>query len=184
MQSTPSARTLYDQATRAAWVGLIANLGLGVAKLIGGLFGHSFALVSDAVNSLGDTFTSIVVLFALKVAQKPPDDEHPYGHTRAEAIAATNVALLVIGSALAIGWEALKRIGQENETPHTWTLWIAGANVIIKEGLYQYKRRVAARTGSRAMIAHAWDHRSDALCSLAVLMGLAAVRFGGDSFHW
>jgi cation diffusion facilitator family transporter len=184
MQTTPTARSLYDQATRAAWVGLIANLGLGVAKLIGGLFGHSFALVSDAVNSLGDTFTSIVVLFALKVAQKPPDEEHPYGHTRAEAIAGTNVALLVIGSALAIGWEALQRIGQENEIPHQWTLWIAGANVVIKEGLYQYKRRVAASTGSRAMIAHAWDHRSDALCSLAVLIGLAAVRFGGEKFHW
>jgi cation diffusion facilitator family transporter len=184
MQANQSAELLYQQATRAAWVGVFANLALGVAKLIGGLVGHSFALVSDAVNSLGDTFTSAAVVFALKVAQKPPDEEHPYGHTRAEAIAATNVALLVIGSALAVGWEALQRIGQVKETPHPWTLWIAGANVLIKEGLYQYKRRVAASTGSRAIIAHAWDHRSDALCSLAVLIGLAAVRFGGERFHW
>ncbi|MCC7085145.1 MAG: cation transporter [Pirellulales bacterium] len=182
--SAPSARSLYEQATRAAWVGLLANLGLGVVKLVGGLVGNSFALVSDAVNSLGDTFTSAVVLFALKVAQKPPDEEHPYGHTRAEAIAGTNVALLVIGSALAIGWEALQRIGSAEPAPQRWTLWIAGANAIIKEGLFQYKRRVAARTGSRAMIAHAWDHRADALCSLAVLIGLAAVRFGGEQFHW
>jgi cation diffusion facilitator family transporter len=184
MEPNHTTQSLYDQATRAAWVGFVANLGLGIAKLIGGLVGHSFALVSDAVNSLGDTFTSVVVLFALKVAQKPPDDEHPYGHTRAEAIAAMNVALLVIGSALAVGWEALQRIGQANETPHQWTLWIAGANAVIKEGLYQYKRRVAAATGSRAMIAHAWDHRSDALCSVAVLIGLAAVRFGGGQFDW
>lgn len=184
METNHTTQSLYDQATRAAWIGLVANFGLGVVKLVGGLVGHSFALVSDAVNSLGDTFTSIVVLFALKVAQKPPDDEHPYGHTRAEAIAGTNVALLVIGSALAVGWEALQRIGQPNATPHQWTLWIAGANAVIKEGLYQYKRGVAARTGSRAMIAHAWDHRSDALCSVAVLIGLIAVRFGGEHFAW
>lgn len=184
MQQHLSAESLYRQASWAATVGLIANLGLGVVKLIGGLVGNSFALVSDAVNSLGDTFTSAVVLFALKVAQKPPDDEHPYGHTRAEAIAGTNVALLVIGSALAVGWEALHRLGHPFEAPPVWTLWIAGANVVIKESLYQYKRRVAQRTGSRAIIAHAWDHRSDALCSLAVLVGLGAVRFGGQQFYW
>ncbi len=184
MQSNHSAQSLYDLASRAAWVGIIANFSLGIFKLIGGLLGNSFALVSDAVNSLGDTFTSVVVLFALKVAQKPPDEEHPYGHTRAEAIAGTNVALLVIGSALAVGWEALQRLGHANESPSVWTLWIAGANVVIKEALYQYKRRVANRTGSRAMIAHAWDHRSDALCSLAVMIGLVAVQFGGEQFHW
>lgn len=100
MTTASSSESLYRTATRATLLGLVVNFALGVIKLIGGLIGNSFALLSDAVNSLGDTLTSIVVLFALRVAQRPPDEEHPYGHTRAEAIAATNVAIVIILSAL------------------------------------------------------------------------------------
>lgn len=174
----------YRDATRAALIGLAINLVLGAAKLAGGIIGNSFALVADAVNSLGDVVTTLVVLVALRVAQRPPDAEHPYGHTRAEGIAASNVALLIIISALAIGWEAISRLGLQHPIPPLWTLWIAGANVVIKEGLYHYKRRVGLRTGSSALIANAWDHRSDALCALAVLVGLAAVRLGGPELIW
>ncbi len=169
---------------QASLLGIGVNLGLTAAKLTGGLLGGSFALVSDAVNSLGDLVTSVVVLFALHFAQKPPDAEHPYGHTRAEAIAATNVAVLIIVSALGIGWEAFRRLGVAHGIPPAWTLWIAGGSVLVKEGLYRYKVRVAQRTGSASLVANAWDHRSDALCSLAVLLGLATVRFGGDRYLW
>lgn len=172
----------YAEVARAARIGLAVNVGLAAVKLIGGLVGQSFALIADAVNSIGDVVTTIVVLFALRVAQRPPDDEHPYGHTRAEAIAASNVALLVVVSAVFVGWEAVQRFGLRHEPPPAWTLWIAGFNVLIKEGLYQYKVRVGRRTGSAAIVANAWDHRSDAFCSLAVLIGLAAIRFGGPSF--
>jgi cation diffusion facilitator family transporter len=168
----------------AALVGVAINLSLGVVKLAGGILGGSFALISDAVNSIGDVVTSLVVLFALYFAQRPADDEHPYGHTRAEAIAATNVALLVILSAIGIGWEAFRRIGQSHEVPPHWTLWIAGGSALVKEWLYRYKVNVAKQTGSSALIANAWDHRSDALCSLAVLAGLMAVRFGGPHMLW
>ncbi len=174
-----SSESLYRSATRAALLGLVVNSALGVVKLIGGLVGNSFALLSDAVNSLGDSLTSVVVVYALRVAQRPPDNEHPYGHTRAEAIAATNVAVVIILSALMIGWEAIQRLSTSHEAPPVWTLWIAGANVIIKEALYQYKVRVGRRVRSAAVMANAWDHRSDALCSLAVLTGLAIVRWGG-----
>lgn len=169
---------------RAAWLGLVVNVVLGIVKLVGGIVGSSFALISDAVNSLGDALTSIVVLFALWFAQRPADEEHPYGHTRAEAIAASYVALLVVISALLVGWEAIERFHSEHVTPPVWTMWIAGANVLIKESLYRYKQRVGKRIGSAAITANAWDHRSDALCSLAVLVGLAAVRWGGPSFLW
>lgn len=162
----------------------MVNLLLGVVKLIGGIIGNSFALIADAVNSIGDVVTTVVVLFALRVAQRPADAEHPYGHTRAEGIAASNIALLVIVSAIIVGWEAMQRITVEHEIPPVWTLWIAGFNVLIKEGLYQYKVRVGKRTGSAAIIANAWDHRSDAFCSLAVLIGLAAIRVGGPQFIW
>ncbi|HEX3725240.1 MAG TPA: cation diffusion facilitator family transporter [Pirellulales bacterium] len=176
---------IYRESVRAAWLGLAVNLVLGLAKVAGGLASGSVALISDAVNSLGDVFISIITLFGLHVAQRPADAEHPYGHTRAEAIAASNVALLVVVSAIAIGWQAI--VGRwriHHEVAPTWTLWLAGINVVIKEGLYRYKSRVASRAGSTVMMANAWDHRSDALCSLAVLVGLAAVHWGGQSFLW
>ncbi|MHC4940681.1 MAG: cation diffusion facilitator family transporter [Planctomycetota bacterium] len=175
---------LYHEASRAAWLGLVVNAGLGVIKLLAGLAGHSFALIADAVNSLGDMFTSAVVILALRIARKPPDAEHPYGHTRAEAIVGSNVALLVAVSAIVVAWEAMQRIDMEHPVPPVWTLWIAGANVLIKEALYRYKVAVGRRTGSIALIANAWDHRSDALCSLAVLVGMAVVRWGGESVIW
>ncbi len=175
-------KSLYRDVSRAALLGFAINLALGITKLIAGLVGHSFALLADALNSLADVLTSVVVLIAVKVAQQPPDEEHPYGHTRAEAIAGSNVALFVVLSALAIGWEAIEQIGVDHELPPTWTLWIAGLNVALKEGLYQYKIRVGRRTGSTAISANAWDHRADALSALAVLIGLALVRWGGPRF--
>lgn len=179
-----SAAELYRDVTQAAYLGLGANLLLGTVKLVGGIVGHSFALVADAVNSLGDVVATLAVLYALHVAQRPADAEHPYGHTRAEGIAATNVALVVIISALFVGWEAIQRFSLPHEIPPAWTLWIAGANILIKEGLYQYKVRVGRRTKSSAIIANAWDHRSDALCALAVLIGLAVIRIGGERYIW
>ncbi len=179
-----SSRPLYRQAIRAALLGLAVNFALGMVKLIGGVVGNSFALLSDAVNSLGDSLTSIVVVCALWFSQKPGDAEHPYGHSRAESVAALSVAMLVMVSALYVGWEALKRIHQQHVMPPSWTLWIAGANVLIKEALYRYKVQVGRSTGSMAIIANAWDHRSDAFCSLAVLVGLAVVRGSGSRYIW
>jgi cation diffusion facilitator family transporter len=182
--SAPSEKSaIYREAVRAAALGLVVNLVLGVVKLVGGLASGSVALMSDAVNSLGDVLTSAAVLFAFRVAQRPPDDEHPYGHTRAEAIAASNVALLITVSALAIAWEASRRFTASHPAPPIWALWIAAANAAIKEGLYRYKIAVGRRTGSSALIANAWDHRSDALCSLAVLIGLGLVRWGGPAWR-
>ena len=173
---------VYRDAMRASALGLAANLVLGVVKLVGGIVGQSFALISDAVNSFGDAFGSVVVLFALRVAQRPPDAEHPYGHSRAEAIAGSNVALLILGSALVVGWEAFARMGVHHAEPPVWVLWLAAANVVIKEGLYRYKVSVARRTGSIALVANAWDHRADAFCSFAVLVGCAIVRWGGEGW--
>jgi cation diffusion facilitator family transporter len=163
---------------------LVTNLALGALKLAGGLVGSSFALISDAVNSLGDSLTSLAILGALWYAQRPADEEHPYGHTRVEAAAASNVALVIVISALFVGWEALSRISDRHDLPPVWTLWIAAGNVAIKEALYRYKLRVGLRIESAAIVANAWDHRCDALCSLAVLAGLAVVRWGGPEYIW
>src|SRR5271157_3589500 len=147
----PGKYYLYHEAVQATWLGLVVNLLLGCAKLAGGLVGQSYALISDAVNSLGDVFTSVAVLLAFRVAQKPADAEHPYGHTRAEAIAGSNVAVLVIVLALLVGWGALQGFSPHaHAVPPLWTLAIAGSNVVIKEALYQYKIRLGRRAGSSA----------------------------------
>jgi cation diffusion facilitator family transporter len=175
----PDRSALYRDAVRASLLGLFVNATLGVVKLVGGIVGHSSALVTDAANSIGDVVTSLAVLFALRVAQRPADEEHPYGHTRAEAIAGSNVALLVLVSALWLGWAAFRTMWVVHPLPPGWTLAIAASNIVIKEALYRYKIRIGRRLGSSAVIAHAWDHRSDALCALAVLIGLGLVRAGG-----
>ena len=175
---------IYRDVMRAALFGLVVDILLGSVKLTAGLISGSFALLSDALNSIGDAVSTVVVLVALYLAQQPPDEEHPYGHSRAEGIAASNVALLIVLSALWLAWETIGQFAKRHQTPPDWTLWIAAANVLIKEGLYRYKAAVGRRTGSAAILANAWDHRSDALCSLAVLIGLALVRFGGSRFTW
>jgi cation diffusion facilitator family transporter len=177
-------KPIYRDAIRAALLGLFVNFALGLAKLAGGIAGNSFALIADAVNSIGDVVATVVVLFALRVAQRPPDNEHPYGHSRAEGIAASNVAMLIVISAVMIAWEAMHRFHETHTVPPLWTLWIAGLNVLIKEALYHYKVRVGRRTGSIALIVNAWDHRSDAFCSLAVFVGLVTIIVGGEKFVW
>jgi cation diffusion facilitator family transporter len=175
---------MYRSAIRTAAAGLAINLVLGVVKLVGGIVGSSFALISDAVNSIGDSLGSVVVLFALRVAQKPPDPDHPSGHTRAESVAGLSVAWIIAFSAVMVGWEAVTHMFDRHSAPAAWTLWIAAANAVLKEVLYRVNKSIGERIGSQSLVANAWDHRSDALCSLAVVFGIAAVRWGGPRYVW
>jgi cation diffusion facilitator family transporter len=178
-----SIQELYRQSRRTALWGIFANLGIALGKLAGGYFGDSVALMSDSAHSFGDAVVSGMILAALILSQQPPDREHPYGHTRAEAIAGSSLAFLLIMVAFWVAWEASHEIGKPFHEPAVYTLWIAAANIVLKEGLYQYNRRVAERTGSRAVLASAWDHRLDALSSVAVLVGIALARWGGPLGH-
>jgi cation diffusion facilitator family transporter len=178
-----SMQELYQQSRRAALSGLAVTLGLGIAKLVGGLLGHSLALLSDAVHSFGDALTASLVYGALLWAQQPADSEHPYGHTRAEAVAGSSVALLLMVSAVWIVWEVLSTLGGMALQPEGYTLWIAAASVVMNEGLYRYTSRVARRTGSSAVLAASWDQRLDALGSVAVFAGLALAHWGGPAWQ-
>jgi cation diffusion facilitator family transporter len=178
-----SISDFYRQSRRAAFAGFAVALLLGGAKLAGGLWGRSIALLSDAVHSLGDALASAAIWGALLWAQQPADREHPYGHMRVEAVAGSNVALLLILSALIVGWEALRTLLGPSEPPAAFTLVIAAASAVLNEGLYHYSRRIAHQTGSRAVLAAAWDKRLDALGSLAVLVGVALARFAGPAWH-
>ncbi len=170
---------LYNRSRRAALWGVIVALGLGAAKLVGGLLGHSVALLSDAVHSLGDAIASASVWGALLWAQRPADREHPYGHMRAEAVAGSNVALLLILSGLWVGYEALITLDTPAPPPEGYTLVIAAVSIVLNESLYRYSRHVARKTGSRAVLAASWDQRLDAFGSLAVFAGLALARWYG-----
>lgn len=183
-RSMETIQALYRQGRKAALWGLGVSLGLGVGKLVGGVWGHSFALVTDAVHSLVDAVISGVLIGALTVAQRPADDEHPYGHSRIEAVAATCIAILLMVLALAIAWEAVSSIGWHREPPETFTLAIAGAGALIQEGLFRYVSRVARKAGSGALQATAWDYRLDAMGSLVVLAGVAVAKWGGPAWHW
>jgi cation diffusion facilitator family transporter len=173
----------YRQGRRAAGLSLTVTLLLGAVKLTGGLLGHSVALVADAVHSFGDALAAGAVWRALLFAQKPADREHPYGHARAEAVAGSNVALVLVLSALWVVWEALHTWGDPSPAPHGYTLAIAAGSAVLNEMLFRYSSRVARRTGSTAVLAAAWDQRLDALGSLAVLAGLAVARLGGPGWQ-
>jgi cation diffusion facilitator family transporter len=177
-------RSLYRDGRRAAARSVALALGLGLVKALGGIFGHSLALLSDAVHSLVDGAIAGALLGALYLAERPADREHPYGHGRAEALAGAGVALLLMGLSAGIAWDSLTTLRSSGPGPSAYTLVIAAGSALCQEGMYRHSSRVARRTGSRALLATAWDNRLDALGSLAVLLGVALAKWGGPSWHW
>jgi cation diffusion facilitator family transporter len=163
---------LYVDASRAAVWGMSVNFSLVIAKLGGGIATGSAALIADAVNSIGDVASSLAVRGALYVAQADEDEDHPYGHTKAESIAGLCVALLVAFSAGLLALETAKRFGSELTTPGALAGVTAAVCGLVKEGTYRYTARVARRLDSAALKAAALDHRSDALTSGVVAVSL------------
>ncbi|HUX17379.1 MAG TPA: cation diffusion facilitator family transporter, partial [Phycisphaerae bacterium] len=148
----------YRQAARGAWVGILGNIFLGGAKLVGGILGTSSALMADAGHSLGDSASSVVVLWGLRRAGKPADEKHPFGHGKAEFMAARTVAVMLILIAVVLGYQAIAKIlhPPPESFPKTFTLWFVLASILIKEGMYQYKYRLGRRLKSESLLADAW----------------------------
>lgn len=169
----------YRESRQAALWGIGVSLALGGIKLAGGVFGHSLALLSDAMHSLVDAAISTALLVALGVAQRPADREHPYGHGRVEAVAGAGVALVLLALAAAIAYESLSTIAERHAPPAGFTLLIAGGGAVLQELLYRHVSRVARRTGSAALLATAWDYRLDALGGIGVLIGVAMAKWAG-----
>jgi len=175
---------LYRQARQAANWGIVVSLGLGLIKLLGGVFGHSLALVSDAAHSLIDATISSALVGALIIAQRPADREHPYGHARFEAVAGAGVALMLILLALGIAREAFFSLNTPWVAPASYTVAIGLGASLLQEVLFRYARRVALRTKSSALLATAWDYRLDSLGGLAVVVGVTLSRWGGPAWSW
>ena len=165
------------------FIGLVVNSLLAVAKLAAGIIGHSHALVADAVESFADILSSIVVWRGLVVAEAPADADHPYGHGKAEPLAAATVAALLIVAAIGIVVQASRSMLVPKEGPAAFTLIVLVAVVAVKEGLFRFVLREGHTIESRAVTTDAWHHRSDAITSIAAALGISVSLIGGRGYE-
>ncbi len=172
----------FSAGTRLTLIGLSANAALAFIKLIAGLTGYSYALIADAVESLADTFGSMVVWRGLHVSSRPADANHPYGHGRAEALAALIVGMMLLAAAIGIAIQAIREIITPHHAPAPFTLWVLVGVVIVKEALFRVLNRAAESLRSDAVHADAWHHRSDAITSLAAALGIGIAWWGGPAY--
>jgi cation diffusion facilitator family transporter len=170
----------YQKAKFAAWVGIVGNLLLAGLKGYVGVISKSQALIADAVHSASDVVGSFAVLLGLRGAKKPPDKDHPYGHGKAESIAAIIVSILLILVGLELAITAVKAIYNGVTEPPLWYAWVVIAfSIVIKEMMFRYKFKLGKKLNSQALIANAWEHRSDVYSSIAALVGVVGALIGG-----
>src|SRR2546423_14463825 len=172
-----------NRAIRWAQAGLFTNALLVIAKFFAGIIGHSNALIADAVESSADIFASLIVWMGLSIAARPADEDHPYGHGKAEPLAAAVVSLMLLGAAVGISIMAIREIVTPHHLPAPFTLFVAAGVIIIKEALYRRVSRVGKEVGSTAVAADAWHHRADAASSLAAFIGISIALWGGRGWE-
>lgn len=181
----PSSRTephdLQSIAMRVSAVSIAANLLLTVFKAAAALLAHSSAMLSDAVHSASDVFSTVIVIIGVRLAARAPDREHPYGHERFECVAAILLAAVLFAAGLGIGGSAVGTLlgrGAPPAAPGVLALAAAAVSIAVKEGMYWYTRHYAKLIDSGALMANAWHHRSDALSSVGALIGIGGARLG------
>ena len=169
-------------ANKVSCITIIQNILLSVFKLFAGIFAHSNAMISDAIHSASDVFSTIVVIIGVRLASKDSDKEHPYGHERLECVAAIILAVVLLFTGLEIGSQAFKDIIHGNysklEVPGMLALIAAGVSIVTKELMFWYTRYNAKKIDSGALMADAWHHRSDALSSVGALIGIGGAMMG------
>lgn len=170
------------QATKVSLVSIIGNLVLSIVKLLAGIFSHSGAMISDAVHSSSDVFSSIIVIIGVRFSSMESDKDHPYGHERLECVAAIVLSTLLAITGIAIGYFAsMKIINKEYLTmllPGSMALIAAVVSIVSKEAMFWYTRFYAKKFDSSALMADAWHHRSDALSSIGSLIGIGCAMLG------
>ncbi|WP_394853494.1 cation diffusion facilitator family transporter [Flavobacterium capsici] len=168
-----------ESAIKATYFSLIGNAGLALTKGLAGFFGNSYALIADAIESTTDIFASFLVLFGLKYSNKPADENHPYGHGRAEPLITFIVVGFLITSATIIAYESIMNIQKPHDLPKSWTLIVLGIIIIWKEYSFRKVMQKGIETNSSSLKADAWHHRSDAVTSVAAFVGISiAILFG------
>lgn len=175
-------KTNEQIAMKVSRISIIGNIILSGFKLFAGIFAQSAAMISDAVHSMSDVFSTIIVMIGIKLANKKPDKEHPYGHERFECVAAIVLAAVLFATGAGIGWSGIKKAIAGNygdlAIPGILALVAAIVSIIVKEAMYWYTRGAAKRINSSALMADAWHHRSDAFSSVGSFAGIFGARLG------
>jgi cation diffusion facilitator family transporter len=177
------SHAIWQTGARFALFGLIANVVLAAAKILAGVIGHAYVLIADGIESALDVGGSIVIWGGLTVAARPPDQTHPYGHGKAEPIAAVIVSVGVLAAAVVLAIESVREIFLPHHAPAPWTLAVLVVTVIIKETLYRYTIRFGQKVDSTAVKTDAWHHRMDALTSIAAFIGISVALIGGEKWQ-
>jgi cation diffusion facilitator family transporter len=172
-----------NRSIRWAQAGLLTNAVLVLVKFVAGIVGHANALVADAVESSADIFSSLIVWMGLSIAARPADEDHPYGHGKAEPLAAAVVSLMLLGAAVGISILAIREIMTPHHLPSPFTLFVAAGVIVVKEILYRRVSRVGKEIGSTVVAADAWHHRADAVSSLAAFIGISIALIGGRGWE-
>ncbi len=178
----------HRQAQRVTWASILINVVLTVVKLFAGIFGASAAMIADAIHSASDFATDFAVLIGMRLARRPQDEDHPYGHGKYETLAAVIIGISLCGVGVSIAMHAVHSVylafiyDQWPTLPSLYTIVVGAISVVVKEFLYQWTAQIARRSKNDALLANAWHHRSDALSSVAAVIGITvAILLGG---HW
>ena len=172
-----------EKALKATYFSIAGNICLAIVKGFAGVFGNSYALVADSIESTTDIFASLLVLFGIKYASRPADDNHPYGHGRAEPLITFLVVGFLIFSAILIAYQSIENIKTPHELPKSWTLYVLAAIILWKEISYRLVLKKSVETNSSALRADAWHHRSDAITSVAAFIGISIALFMGPGYE-
>ncbi|MFD2213836.1 cation diffusion facilitator family transporter [Metabacillus endolithicus] len=168
----------FKQAEFAAMIGVVGNIVLAIVKGAVGVIAESRALVADAVHSASDVAGSLAVFIGVRAAKQPPDEDHPYGHGKAESIAAIIVAVLLFLVGLEIGKSSFESFFEEIEAPKPLAIYAVILSIVVKEWMFRYKFKLGKRIKSDAIIVNAYEHRSDVYSSIAALAGIGAAIIG------
>jgi cation diffusion facilitator family transporter len=173
----------HRQAIKASYYSIAGNAALAVIKGVTGVFGNSYALIADAIESTTDVFSSLLVLFGLKYSARPADDNHPYGHGRVEPLITFAVVGFLVVSATIIVMESIENIQTPHKIPKPYTLVVLTAIILTKEIFYRFINKKGEETNSSSLKADAWHHRSDAITSLMAFIGIAIALFMGKGYE-
>ncbi len=176
-------RSVWRTGARFVLFGLFVNVLLATAKIFAGIIGHAYVLIADGIESALDVGGSIVIWGGLTFAARPPDRTHPYGHGKAEPIAAIIVAVGVLAAAVGLAIQSVREIFLPHHGPAPWTLAVLVMTVIIKETLYRYAIRFGQKIESTAVKTDAWHHRMDAMTSVAAFIGISVALIGGEKWQ-
>ena len=180
--SAPDTDADKALAMRVSIVSIVINIALSLLKLLAGIIARSGAMISDAVHSASDVFSTLVVMAGIHISSKKPDKEHPYGHERLECVAAIILAVILAATGIGIGWKGVEVIvsasSEPPATPGALALIAAAVSIVVKEIMFRYTRSAAKKINSGALMADAWHHRSDALSSVGSFAGILGARLG------